>query len=199
MFLYHKSEAKRDLQLPDEALAVLEKIEGFTVLVLPHVEADGEDGGDAELDSAAVVESELCGAAAGGDAGSGRRVVVEMRSAGREGTHFGTVGGRVDEEIIETTERLAVGERDAWQLARALDRPSLAALRAVVAAFARGERPAAEPQDETLATWAPEPEGALSRVDWSWPSERVLRRIRALSPVPGLALELCGQAFFVTR
>lgn len=106
---------------------------------------------------------------------------------------------RYDEGDVLATERLAVGERDAWQLARALDRPSLASLRTVVAAFARGELPAGAPQDEALATWAPEPEGALSRVDWSWPTERVLRRIRALSPVPGLALELCGQAFFVTR
>lgn len=106
---------------------------------------------------------------------------------------------RYDEGDVLATERLPIGERDAWQLARALDRPSLAALRSVVGAFARGEVPSGQPQDESLATWAPEPDRALLRVDWSWPSARVLRRIRALSPVPGLALELCGQAFFVTR
>jgi methionyl-tRNA formyltransferase len=37
------------------------------------------------------------------------------------------------------------------------------------------------------------------RADFHWSSERVLRRIRALSPVPGLALELSGVEFFVTR
>jgi len=94
---------------------------------------------------------------------------------------------------------MGVGDRDAWQLARALDRPSLRALRDVVAAFARGEPPRGAPQDESLVTWAPEPEGELLRVDWSWPTERVLRRIRALSPVPGVALELCGRDVFVTR
>ena len=36
------------------------------------------------------------------------------------------------------------------------------------------------------------------RVTWSWPTERVLRRIRALSPDPGLALELAGVKLFVT-
>jgi methionyl-tRNA formyltransferase len=91
-----------------------------------------------------------------------------------------------------------VGVRNAWQLARALDRPSLEALRAVVARFARGERPPAEQQDEAHASYAPEPEGALLRVDFRWPTERVLRRIRALSPVPGLAIELCEQPLFVT-
>jgi methionyl-tRNA formyltransferase len=91
-----------------------------------------------------------------------------------------------------------VGARNAWQLARALDRPSLEALRAVVARFACGERPAATRQDDARASYAPEPEGALLRVEWHWPTERVLRRIRALSPVPGLAIELCGQPVFIT-
>lgn len=95
--------------------------------------------------------------------------------------------------------RLPIGDRNAWQLARALDRPSLRALREVVAAFARGQPPHAEPQTESSATWAPEPHGALLAVDFAWSTDRVLRRVRALSPVPGLALELCEQALFVTR
>src|SRR5690606_29915657 len=51
-------------------------------------------------------------------------------------------------------------------------------------------------QDPTAATWAPEPTGDLLRVDWRWPTERVLRRLRALAPVPGLALEFAGLSFF---
>jgi methionyl-tRNA formyltransferase len=55
------------------------------------------------------------------------------------------------------------------------------------------------PQDESKASRAPEPTGDLLRVDFRWPTERVLRRIRALAPVPGLALEIHGVPFFVTR
>jgi methionyl-tRNA formyltransferase len=54
-------------------------------------------------------------------------------------------------------------------------------------------------QDPSLVTWAPEPEGAALRSDFGWSTERVLRRVRALSPVPGVALEIAGLEFFVTR
>ncbi len=104
-----------------------------------------------------------------------------------------------DTGAVLDVERIPVGERTSWQLARALDRPSLRALRRVVSAYASGEPPPPVPQDETRATRAPQPTGALLRVQWEWPTERVLRRIRALSPVPGLALELFGARFFVTR
>jgi methionyl-tRNA formyltransferase len=94
---------------------------------------------------------------------------------------------------------LPVGDRDAWQLARALDRPSLALLRDTLGRLARGERLPPVVQDESLATWAPEPSGEALRVDFGWATERVLRRIRALSPTPGLALEVLGVPLFVTR
>lgn len=93
---------------------------------------------------------------------------------------------------------LPVGERNAWQLARALDRPSIELLRAGVASFARGEPPAEQEQDNQLATWAPEPSGDELRVDFGWTTERVLRRIRALSPTPGLGLEVEGTELYVT-
>ncbi len=104
-----------------------------------------------------------------------------------------------DTGAILAQRRLAVGERNAWQLARALDRPSLGALREVVRDFARGCPSAGTTQNAEIFTWAPEPTGDQLRVDWNWPTERTLRRIRALSPVPGLALELSGQRFFVTE
>jgi methionyl-tRNA formyltransferase len=94
---------------------------------------------------------------------------------------------------------LPVEGRDAWQLARALDRPSLALLRETAARMARGERLVETTQDEKLATWAPEPSGDELRVDFGWSTERVLRRIRALSPTPGVALEVLGVPLFVTR
>ena len=104
-----------------------------------------------------------------------------------------------DEGAMLLKRELVVGERDAWQLARALDRPSLEVLREGVRRFTQG--PPLEPieQDPTQATWAPKPTGSLLRVTWAWPTARVLRRIRALSPVPGLALELVETPLFVTR
>lgn len=93
-------------------------------------------------------------------------------------------------------EAIPVGERNAWQLARALDRPSLRLLRRTVHDFSTGV-PASTPQEGSLATWAPEPTGDELRVDFGWPTERVTRRIRALSPVPGVALEIRGVPLFV--
>jgi methionyl-tRNA formyltransferase len=94
---------------------------------------------------------------------------------------------------------LEVGDRDAWQLARALDRPSLSLLRDTVARLARGEPVQERPQSEAEVTMAPEPDGDDLHVDFGWTTERVLRRIRALSPTPGLALELASVPLFVTR
>lgn len=106
---------------------------------------------------------------------------------------------RYDEGAVLYSESLAIGDRDAWQLARALDRPSLRLLRHAVREIARGEAPVPVPQDERRATWAPAPEGDLLRADFRQSTERVLRRIRALTPVPGLALEIHGIRFTVTR
>lgn len=102
-----------------------------------------------------------------------------------------------DTGAILAQRSLEVGERNAWQLARALDRPSLVALRETVDGFARGAAPQEVEQDEQLVTWAPLPTGDALRVDWHWPTERVLRRIRAISPEPGLLLELHDTGFAV--
>lgn len=106
---------------------------------------------------------------------------------------------RYDEGAVLYSETLPIGDRDAWQLARALDRPSLRLLRRAVRDIAHGEAPAPVPQDESGATWAPVPEGDLLRADFQQSTERVLRRIRALAPDPGLALEIHGVRFTVTR
>lgn len=106
---------------------------------------------------------------------------------------------RYDEGEILARRAVPVGERDSWQLARALDRPSLALLRETVDAFARGNPPRGSPQDESSVTWAPEPEGELLHVDFRWPTERVLRRVRALAPVPGALLDVEGLELVVLR
>jgi methionyl-tRNA formyltransferase len=103
-----------------------------------------------------------------------------------------------DEGAILLQRTLDVGERNSWQLARALDRPSLAALREVTRAFAEGRPPREQDQNPRLVSYAPQPEGEQLRVDWTWPTARIIRRLRALCPVPGLALELWGQPFLVT-
>lgn len=70
---------------------------------------------------------------------------------------------------------------NAWQLARALDRPSLALLRAVT----RDRELRTTAQDDAAATLAPSPSDEELEIDWKWTSERIARRVRAAAPAPG--------------
>jgi methionyl-tRNA formyltransferase len=97
---------------------------------------------------------------------------------------------RIDEEYdtgaILASRELAIGtEWNAWQLARRLDRPSLALLREVAGRLARGETVPERRQDESQASWAPLPSLSDSALAWSWPTDKLLRRVRALAPAPG--------------
>lgn len=80
----------------------------------------------------------------------------------------------------------------AWDLAKALDRPSLRALRRTALRFARGESVLEKRQDESLATEAPFLDEEACAIRWSWPTERILRLIRALAPAPGAWTEING-------
>jgi methionyl-tRNA formyltransferase len=82
---------------------------------------------------------------------------------------------------------------NAWQLARRLDRPSLALLREAVRRLAAGEPIPEGVQDESLASFAPAPSDADCALAWSWPVARLLRRVRALAPSPGAFTEIGGQ------
>ena len=115
------------------------------------------------------------------------------------GVTLHTLAPEYDTGAILLQRSIPVGARNSWQLARALDRPSLGLLREGVGRFARSHPPTPTAQDESAATWAPEPTGRELSVDWRWPNERVLRRIRALSPVPGLAVAVHDLPFFITR
>ena len=115
------------------------------------------------------------------------------------GVTLHTLAPEYDTGAILLQRGIPVGSSNSWRLARALDRPSLALLREGVGRFARSQPPAPTAQDDSAATWAPEPTGRELAVDWAWSTERVLRRIRALSPVPGLAVEVRELRFFVTR
>lgn len=81
---------------------------------------------------------------------------------------------------------------NAWELARALDRPSLELLRDIVNRFARGERVPEYAQDERFATVANAPTDEDAAIRWAWSQERILRRIRALAPAPGAYTEIDG-------
>jgi methionyl-tRNA formyltransferase len=89
-------------------------------------------------------------------------------------------------------------EWNAWQLARRLDRPSLALLRDAVRAYERGQ-PRANPQDEARATAAPEPDEELLAVHWRWTAEAIARRVRAAAPWPGAFTEIGDAVVRLTR
>lgn len=89
---------------------------------------------------------------------------------------------------------------NAWTLAKKLDRPSLAVLRDVVAAHARGEPPAPIAQDDTAATDAPQPSDDDLEIRWSsWDAERIERRVRAASPWPGAFTEMFEAPLVITN
>jgi methionyl-tRNA formyltransferase len=88
---------------------------------------------------------------------------------------------------------------NAWQLARALDRPGLALLRRVVRAYADGAPPAPRSQDATLATEAPEPNEDDLAIRWSWPTAKVHRRVRAAAPWPGAWTEIHDRLVTLVR
>lgn len=79
---------------------------------------------------------------------------------------------------------------NAWQLARKLDRPSLALLREAVGRFARGEPVAERAQDARFATWAETPGVEDCALVWSESTDRIARKIRALAPAPGAFTEI---------
>lgn len=91
-------------------------------------------------------------------------------------------------------------EWSAWTLAKKLDRPSLALLRDVAFAFARGAAPTEVAQDETRATLAPSPSEDELRLDVQKKTAAELARlVRAASPFPGAYLDIEGEIVVVTR
>jgi len=87
---------------------------------------------------------------------------------------------------------------DAWQLARALDRPSLALLRETASAFARGTPPI-ETEQTGAVSQAPEPGDDLLALDFHQGVDAILRRIRAAAPYPGAWAFIGDEAVVITR
>jgi methionyl-tRNA formyltransferase len=122
--------------------------------------------------------------------------------AGDETT--GVTAHRLEEEYdtgpILAQRALRIEPRwDAWNLARALDRPSLGLLREVVGAYAAGRPPPAIPQDEARATAAPRPSEEDLAVHWSWPAAHIERRVRAAAPWPGVWTEIGEEVVVLVR
>jgi methionyl-tRNA formyltransferase len=122
--------------------------------------------------------------------------------AGDETT--GVTAHRLEEEYdtgpILAQRSLRIDPRwDAWRLARALDRPSLALLREVVGAYAAGKPPAAVPQDESRATAAPRPTEEDLAVRWGWSAAHIERRVRAAAPWPGVWTEIGDEVVVLVR
>jgi methionyl-tRNA formyltransferase len=90
-------------------------------------------------------------------------------------------------------------EWSAWTLAKRLDRPSLALLCETARAFASAHPPPEEAQDDARATSAPEPDEAMLEIRWTWPTEKLLRRVRALAPWPGAYTDIGGEEIAVVR
>jgi methionyl-tRNA formyltransferase len=105
-----------------------------------------------------------------------------------------------DTGAVLACETLRIEPRwNAWTLAKKLDRPSLALLRATVARISRGETLVERDQDESRATAAPAVNDDDLELDWTWTTERLMRRIRAASPWPGAFTFIGDDAFVITR
>lgn len=88
-------------------------------------------------------------------------------------------------EILAQRRLVVRPEENAWQLARRLDRPSLALLVEHARRLAAGETLRGTPQDGSLATSAPRPDEATLTVDWHLSAEELARLVRAAAPAPG--------------
>lgn len=122
----------------------------------------------------------------------------------RGDTHTGVTVHRIAEEydtgaIIEQRTLAIDPSWTAWKLARALDRPSLAALRHVVMRLSRGEKLVETEQDESLATEAPQPDEAECELDFRASTDSLVRKIRALSPAPGAWFQFDNDAVVVLK
>lgn len=93
---------------------------------------------------------------------------------------------RYDDGAILAQRRMPIPkDSNSWELAKALDRPSLALMRDVTARYARGESVPEIPQDDERATEAPAATDEDCELVWDWPVDDVIARVRAAAPEPG--------------
>lgn len=112
----------------------------------------------------------------------------------RTGVTLHRLDREYDTGAVVAQVELEIGEcENAWRLAKRLDRPGLALLVSCAQRLADAEPLEGEPQDDALATEAPQPDEQLLSLDWERPRAELLRLIRAAAPYPGASAEL-GEA-----
>jgi methionyl-tRNA formyltransferase len=74
---------------------------------------------------------------------------------------------------------------DGGELAAMLDPIGLELLVEVLSSWDRGAPPSPVPQPDEAATDAPAPDDDMLEIRWAWPSERIVRLVRAAAPHPG--------------
>lgn len=77
-----------------------------------------------------------------------------------------------------------------WTLAKALDAPSLRLLLDAAARLSRGEALEGIPQDDALASDAPQPDAQTVAIDWQSTCADIERLVRAARPYPGATLQV---------
>jgi methionyl-tRNA formyltransferase len=96
-----------------------------------------------------------------------------------------------DTGAVIAHERLTIADDDtAWRLAKRLDRPGLSLMVRCARALAAGDELRGVPQDDALATPAPQPDEQLLSIDWARPADEIVRLVRAAAPYPGASAEL---------
>ncbi len=109
----------------------------------------------------------------------------------------GVTAHRLDSEYdtgnILDSEQLAIQPTwTAWDLAKALDRPSLRVLRRVVRRFASEGQLVGALQEEARATHAPLLDEETCVIRWSNSAVEIERLVRAACPAPGARMEVSG-------
>ena len=100
--------------------------------------------------------------------------------------------------IIASREAAVTGDEDAGGLTARLAAIGAELLSAVLPDYLAGAlRPV--PQDPDGVTWAPKLTTADGRLDLAEPAERLVRRVRAMTPEPGAWTTFRGQRLIVTR
>ncbi|EAQ29371.1 methionyl-tRNA formyltransferase [Erythrobacter sp. NAP1] len=86
--------------------------------------------------------------------------------------------------------RTPVNDKTTGELTAELAELGAGAMVEVLANFSHYE---AQPQDDSLATYAPKIDKAEARIDWSRPASEIVRHVHGLAPFPGAWFELEGE------
>ena len=125
----------------------------------------------------------------------GAAPVAHAILAGDEETGVTLMEGtaELDAGAILAQEHVRIGPTEsAGELTERLARAGGALLRRELPRYIAGDLPATA-QDPVGVTWAPKLATQDGAIDWSYPAERVARRIRAMTPAPGAWTTFRGQ------